>query len=175
MPEVVRFANGGERVADAFVVVRAEDVDAADPATAIVPFSVWQERGRLGGSSARIWLKPDDDFRLLRDAVAGLELIALEFPKLTDGRAYSIATILRAHFGYRGELRAIGEVQIDQLHFMRGTGFDSAVLPPQFAAQWPAIRAALATFSDAYQATIDQQLPAYRRQLRPHAGRKLAS
>ncbi len=54
-----------------------------------------------------------------------LALIALVFPSFRDGRAYSQARQLREHYGYKGEMRATGEVLRDQLHFMVRAGFDS--------------------------------------------------
>jgi len=54
-----------------------------------------------------------------------LALIALEFPKFTDGRAYSYARLLRDRYAYRGELRAVGQVLRDQLLFMHRAGFDA--------------------------------------------------
>jgi uncharacterized protein (DUF934 family) len=52
-------------------------------------------------------------------------LIAVRFPKFGDGRGYSIARLLRERYGYRGELRAVGDVLRDQLLFMKRSGFDS--------------------------------------------------
>lgn len=52
-------------------------------------------------------------------------LIALDFPKFADGRAFSLAQLLRQRFGYKGELRAIGEVLLDELALMLRCGFDS--------------------------------------------------
>ena len=52
-------------------------------------------------------------------------LIALDFPSFTDGRAYSQAYTLRSRLGWRGELRAVGEVLRDQLSHMRQCGFDA--------------------------------------------------
>jgi uncharacterized protein (DUF934 family) len=54
-----------------------------------------------------------------------LELVALVFPKFADGRAFSAAAILRQRYGFRGEIRAVGEVLVDQHPFMRRVGFDS--------------------------------------------------
>jgi len=71
---------------------------------------------RLPNDAALEELKPDLD---------RFELIVLNFPKFTDGRAYSQARLLRARYGYRGELRASGEVLRDQLLFMRRCGFNS--------------------------------------------------
>ncbi len=62
-------------------------------------------------------------------AIAGdldqIALIALDFPAFTDGRAYSYARLLRERHGYRGEVRAVGDVALEQLHFMDRAGFDA--------------------------------------------------
>ena len=58
----------------------------------------------------------------------GITRIDLQFPKFTDGRAYSQAFLLRRRLGFAGELRATGDVLIDQLVQMQRTGFDVAVL-----------------------------------------------
>jgi uncharacterized protein (DUF934 family) len=57
-----------------------------------------------------------------------LTLIALQFPKWTDGRAYSQARLLRARYRWRGELRATGEVLVDMLPLLERTGFDAVQL-----------------------------------------------
>ena len=61
-------------------------------------------------------------------ALDGVARIDLQFPKFTDGRAYSQAFLLRRRLGFQGELRATGDVLIDQLVQMQRSGFDSAVL-----------------------------------------------
>jgi uncharacterized protein (DUF934 family) len=58
----------------------------------------------------------------------GVTRIDLQFPKFTDGRAYSQAFLLRRRLGFKGEIRATGDVLIDQLVSMARTGFDVAVL-----------------------------------------------
>ena len=61
-------------------------------------------------------------------ALADVARIELNFPKFTDGRAYSQAFLLRRRLGFKGEIRATGDVLVDQLVQMERTGFDSAVL-----------------------------------------------
>jgi uncharacterized protein (DUF934 family) len=73
-------------------------------------------------------LSNDDDPDTLKDRLATLARIDLHFPHFTDGRAYSQAYLLRRRLGYRGDLRATGDVLIDQLVQMERTGFSSAVL-----------------------------------------------
>ncbi len=71
-------------------------------------------------------LANDADPRTL--SLDGVTRIDLNFPKFTDGRAYSQAFLLRRRLGFTGELRATGDVLIDQLVQMQRTGFDAAVL-----------------------------------------------
>ena len=68
----------------------------------------------------------DTDPRTL--SLVGVDRIDLSFPKFTDGRAFSQAFLLRRRLGFQGEIRATGDVLIDQLVQMQRTGFDSAVL-----------------------------------------------
>ena len=61
-------------------------------------------------------------------ALQGVERIELAFPKFTDGRAFSQAVLLRRRYGFAGDIRATGDVLIDQLVQMARSGFTSAVL-----------------------------------------------
>jgi uncharacterized protein (DUF934 family) len=94
-----------------------------------------------------------------------LALIALVFPKFKDGRAYSQARLLRERLGYRGELRATGEVLRDQFQFLLRSGFDAfEVKKPADAAVFAE---AAARFSVFYQPSADGRLPVLRRRLHP--------
>lgn len=77
-------------------------------------------------SPTHITLANDVDPRTLD--LSGVTRIDLQFPKFTDGRAYSQAFLLRRRLRFAGELRATGDVLIDQLVQMQRTGFDVAVL-----------------------------------------------
>lgn len=68
---------------------------------------------------------PSDDLEAVAACVDQIDLIILDFPSFADGRAYSKARLLRDKYGYKGELRAAGDVLIDQVAFMRRCGFDS--------------------------------------------------
>ena len=61
-------------------------------------------------------------------ALEGVERVELHFPKFSDGRAFSQAYLLRRRLGFQGDIRATGEVLVDQLVQMQRTGFSSAVL-----------------------------------------------
>jgi len=89
----------------------------------------------------------------LGDRLKGVRLIALHFPKFTDGRAYSQARLLRERLGYGGELRATGAVFLDQLPFLLRCGFDS--FESDQKGFGPALAKARTLFSVVYQPTGD--------------------
>jgi uncharacterized protein (DUF934 family) len=72
-----------------------------------------------------IWLKSDEHPEAIAGDLVHLSLIALEFPSFRDGRAYSYARLLRDKYDFSGEIRAVGDVLLDQLHFMVRSGFDA--------------------------------------------------
>lgn len=77
--------------------------------------------------NARVLALPNDADPLAV-SLEGVERIALDFPKFSDGRAFSQAYLLRRRRGFRGDIRATGDVGIDQLVLMYRSGFSSAVL-----------------------------------------------
>lgn len=89
------------------------------------------------------------------------DVVALEFPKFADGRAYSQARLLRERYGYQGEIRAVGDVLRDQLLFMARSGFDAFELRAD--RRLDDALAAFGEFSESYQPATDQPLPLYRR------------
>jgi len=106
-------------------------------------------------------LEPTDDPATVAGAVGLAGVIAVSFPKFSDGRGYSIGRLLRERHGYKGELRAVGEVARDHLHAMEQCGFNAFQLregeDPQEAL------AAFGDFSDSYQATAARPEPLFRR------------
>jgi len=102
----------------------------AVPATGavIVPVARWQaEREALRGRDAPVGVRltSADSPELIADDLDRITLVALEFPIFRDGRAYSYARILRERYGFAGEIRAVGDVLMEQLHFMLRTGFNA--------------------------------------------------
>jgi uncharacterized protein (DUF934 family) len=96
-----------------------------------------------------------------------LALVALNFPKFRDGRAYSQARLLRETYGFRGTLRATGDVLRDQFHFLVRAGFDSfAVKKPADARVFAEV---LARYSVHYQPAADGSVPALRRRVKASA------
>jgi len=90
-----------------------------------------------------------------------LALIAIEFPRFTDGRGYSIARQLRDRYQFRGELRAVGWVLRDQLFYMWRCGFTAFEIQPGKPLE--SALEAFKEFSVKYQAAADEKLPIYRR------------
>jgi uncharacterized protein (DUF934 family) len=108
-----------------------------------------------------VWLDSHEDAVAIADDVNRLSLIAINFPTFKDGRGYSIAYLLRKRYGYRGRLRAIGEVLRDQLFYLSRVGFDEFLLADD--ANIDEAIAALGDFSETYQGSVDQPLPLYQR------------
>jgi uncharacterized protein (DUF934 family) len=94
----------------------------------IVGLARWQaEREELLARNAPLGIRltSDQTPALFAEDLEQFDLVALEFPKFTDGRAYSYARLLRERYGFTGELRAVGNVLRDQLFFMQRCGFDA--------------------------------------------------
>ncbi len=70
-------------------------------------------------------LKPADDVTRLEPHLDRFSIVAVSFPAFNDGRGFSLASLLRQRLGYAGELRAVGDVLIDQVPLMLRCGFDS--------------------------------------------------
>ncbi|MQY51220.1 DUF934 domain-containing protein [Rhodocyclus gracilis] len=130
----------------------------------LVPLALWQaQRAALiaRGTPVGVWLDAGEDAAALANDLSQLDLIAVNFPKFTDGRGYSSARTLRERYGYRGELRAIGDVLLDQLFFMHRCGFDAFAVRADTDIE--RALAGLHSFSDSYQGAVDTPLPHFRR------------
>lgn len=156
-----RVATDNWRLLDAGASIDAVPVAGA----VIVPLALWREhrdflaaRGELG-----VWLEPSDDPGVLAGDLAQLPLVAVRFPKFSDGRGYSIGRLLRDRYGFRGELRAIGDVGRDHLLGMERCGFDAFALRDGENAE--GAFAAFGELTDAYQGTVPEPRPLFRRRL----------
>jgi uncharacterized protein (DUF934 family) len=129
----------------------------------IVPLGVWQaQRETLAQRAAiGVWLAPDEQAAAIKDDLARFGVVAVDFPKFSDGRGYSTAFNLRRRLAYTGELRAIGDVLRDQLWPLSRVGFD-AFATRQDRSIVDALKG-LSVFSETYQASVDQPLPLFRR------------
>lgn len=125
------------------------------------------------------WVKDPDGCLKDRDAVgvrvasdklpsdiprlADVQLVAVEFPRFTDGRGYSVGRMLRQRYGFRGELRAVGWVLRDHLLAMERVGFNAFELQAG-----KSLESAILAFDElpvAYQATVSDPRPLYRRRV----------
>lgn len=105
-------------------------------------------------NATAVRIEPGDDARVLLPFLDRLALIEINFPSFADGRGYSAARILR-EAGYTGELRAVGDVLIDQLSHMRRCGFD-AFAPDKPLDEHDA-KHAFATWDNVYQSAADRR------------------
>ncbi|WP_263142798.1 DUF934 domain-containing protein [Pseudomonas sp. RIT-PI-AD] len=130
----------------------------------IVPLALWREhahalKARDGGLG--VWLDADEEIEEIADTLDSFQVIALNFPAFTDGRHSSTAYLLRQRYGYKGEVRAIGDVLRDQLFALRRCGFDAFAVRED-RDPYDALKA-FEDFSEVYQASSDQPLPLFRR------------
>lgn len=134
----------------------------------ILPLDCWLEAQDLISKReglTGVWLQSRERAEtLLADTgldINDIPLIAVDFPVFSDGRGYTTARTLREVMHYRGEMRAIGDVLRDQLFYMRRCGFSAYAMRED-----QDLESSLAAFSDfreAYQASVDQPLPLFRR------------
>ncbi|MBA5690161.1 DUF934 domain-containing protein [Rugamonas apoptosis] len=181
MPEAVKNLIIKQRtvVEDDWFVLRTEAAEgetapeaaavAVPAGKVIVPQAVWlAQRDTLAARAAAgeigVWIASDERPEALREDLGRFALVAVDFPKFTDGRGYSIAFNLRTRLGYQGELRAIGDVLRDQLFSMQRVGFDAFATRPDRNIH-DALKG-LTDFSETYQASVDQKLPLFRRHAR---------
>ena len=158
MPQLIR---NRAVVDDSWTLVR--DADASPLAGAvIVPLATWRARHAelAPRTDVGVWLGPAEDPADLAADVARLPLIAVDFPQFTDGRGYSIGRLLRERHQFTGELRAIGDIQRDQLYSLAQCGFDAFAIRDGKDAH--AALAGLTTFADGYQSTF-ARTPWFRR------------
>ena len=170
-----KLIKNGRVVADHRLTVTLAEgeapTDIAVPAgPVLVPLPVWQARrdelmARALSGELGVWLAAGEDAAVLADDVSLFSVIGLQFPKFTDGRNYSVATLLRTRYAYRGELRAIGEVLRDQFNYMTRCGFDA--LQPRAGRysdeQLEAAIASITDFTQPYQHSVKDPLPLFRR------------
>jgi uncharacterized protein (DUF934 family) len=110
-------------------------------------------------NATAVRLESDEDARSLIPHLDRLALIEIAFPTFRDGRGYSSARILR-EAGYKGELRAQGDVLVDQIAFMRRCGFDS--FAPESSLTEADVQAALARYDYVYQPAADLAVPVWK-------------
>lgn len=126
--------KNGAFAADEWISVGDDEEVPAD-APVLVSLARWRsDRDGLSGRNAPVGLvfEPDSEWDDLASELGHFPVVAVNFPKFTDGRGFSIARLLRDRDGYRGEIRAVGDFYLDQLPMMRRVGIDAfAITDPQ--------------------------------------------
>lgn len=107
-------------------------------------------------SASAVRVEPGDDARELIPHLERLALVEVNFPSFGDGRGYSSARVLR-EAGYDGELRAVGDVLVDQVAYMRRCGFDA--FDPDAPIDESDLEAALSRWPEVYQSAADVSTP----------------
>lgn len=130
----------------------------------IVPYAYWKQHkaellNRQDGRVA-ICIHGDDAIEEVVDDLQHFQLIALDFPAFKDGRNYSNARLLRDRYGYRGELRAVGDILRDQLFYLHRCGIDSFQVRSDKDIE-DALKG-LSDFSVTYQSAADGAVPVYK-------------
>lgn len=146
--------------------VSADEAHGQVPASGdvIVPLALWRKaREQLIARPGRIgvWLEGDDDPAEVSADFDRFGVLAVLFKSFTDGRGYSIGRLLRQRYAWSGELRAIGDIQRDQLFYLERCGFNAFAL--REGEDIDRALEAFNDFSEPYQASVERPLPLFRR------------
>ena len=163
MSKLIELADGQARWADdAFVNVTDEDAipESGDVILSLARFEA-EGDALLSSNSRRIGVRieSDQEVEVLAYDLPRLAVVALEFPKYRDGRAYTSARLLRERLNYTGEVRAVGDVLQEQAGFMIRCGMDA--FEPADGATPEAWTKAAGRFRHVYQRAADDRLVAY--------------
>lgn len=166
MPEIIK---DGSIVSDSWQVLKLGEGETPEsvalPAKlTLLPLTVWLARREeviARGTPVGVWLDSSEGPEAIAGDLGRFAVVAVNFPKFTDGRSYSSARLLRERYGYRGEIRAIGDVLFDQLFYMKRCGISAFALRADQNIE--KALAGFATFSETYQAAVDQPQPLFRR------------
>ncbi len=162
----MRYIRNGSIAADPYVYVEGDEPVPPDvPAIVSADWLLSASKEQIEGRKAALGVswpndKPESE---LASFLPYLSLIALEFPVFRDGRAYTQARLLRERHGFKGEIRATGDVLRDQFLFMLRAGFDAFEVKK--AADADAFGKALHEFTLRYQPAADGPLHAFRSRL----------
>lgn len=130
----------------------------------ILPYSLWEQNkdAYLSQGNVGVWLNSDESAELIGDYANDIPLIGLFFPGFMDGRAFSTARLLRERYGFKGELRAVGNFIRDQLCYMRRVGVNAFAFGNTDIKLEDALES-LNDLTEYYQGAVDQPLPLFRR------------
>ncbi len=161
MPTLIELKDGVARgVEDSFTWAPDEvELPPGDVIVSLTRFQADGERLLSQGRRVGVRLKSDEQVEALAYDLPRLSVVALEFPKHLDGRAYTNARLLTERFSFKGEVRAVGDVLREQATYMARSGFNAFEPADDASAnEW---QAASKRYRHAYQRGSDSMLPAY--------------
>ncbi|MGF9561892.1 DUF934 domain-containing protein [Neorhizobium sp. JUb45] len=107
-------------------VIETDEVKAGEGQKVLLPLDALIARAEESNDvGLGVVLYPADDVTKLEPYLSRLDVVAVSFPAFNDGRAFSQGTLLRDRLGYGGEVRAVGDVLIDQVPLMLRVGIDT--------------------------------------------------
>ncbi|MFT6260918.1 MAG: hypothetical protein ACJAYK_001949 [Crocinitomicaceae bacterium] len=157
-----KLINQTSEIENTWTLIRDEAGDLSQ-ANIMIPASYWvaNQAEFEGRNDVAIWFAGDVNISDFDGKLDQFPVVGVDFPAFADGRGYSIAHLIIERQNYQGELRAIGDVLIDQLYFMKRCGFNTYLLTdelePKVAIQY------FETFSEPYQLAVDIKDPIFRR------------
>ncbi len=120
-----RLWQGDQFVADAWCHAETDDGEGH----VILPLAAWlgltAEQRKAGSNRLGVLLAPGDKLDLIAADLSSIPLVALAFPAYNDGRSHSKAALLKSRYKYSGEVRAVGDVLVDQIPLLLRNGFDT--------------------------------------------------
>nr|WP_298059782.1 DUF934 domain-containing protein [uncultured Halomonas sp.] len=152
----------GELAAENAWCVSYDESALPEQRPAFIPLALWQ--ANQDDAELAPLLTSDTELNAeLGQQLSSVSAIAIDFPAFTDGRGYTLARLLRERYAYNGEVRAVGDVLVDQLDYMRRCGFTAMALRDD---QHPedALRA-LNAFSVRYQTDVEERQALFERRL----------
>jgi uncharacterized protein (DUF934 family) len=157
-----KLINQTSEIKNSWNLISDKAADFSQP-NIMIPASYWlaNQSHFSGRSDVAIWFAGNDNVAEFEGKLDQFPVIGVNFPAFADGRGYSIAHLIIERQNYIGELRAIGDVLIDQLFFMKRCGFSTYLLKeglePNVAIGY------FETFSEPYQLAVDIKDPIFRR------------
>ena len=151
---------------DPWTLIKSRDCcDSTGCDGCIIPFDCWASqtgpRSTSSTGKAGFWADAEAPIEQVARHLDGASLIAIKFAAFADGRGLSLGALLRSRHGYRGELRAFGDILPDLAQYLHRSGFDAFVVADHRAAE--VAIASVGGISDHYQASVLQPQPAFRR------------
>ena len=160
MPQVLK----DNRLIDDSWTLLTEDLESLPSGDILLSYSQWQtfsDQLDSHDGSVGVIIEGNADIEDIIEPLLKLPLIAITFPKFADGRAFSSARLIRERYEYTGEIRAVGGFIRDQLYYLSRCGFNAFKFDDSVDLTESA--KSLKDFSEAYQVSVDQESPLFRR------------